>query len=90
MRKIEKQMVAAVNAQRDWRSGNTRVENVRGNMAVYLHDNHIASFPKNGRATINTDTLREWPTPTTKSRLRALGFDVTTKNRVTYLNGGEV
>lgn len=75
MRKIEEQMVDAVNNQRDWRSGNTRVEQINGNVRVYLHENHIASFPKNGRAVVNTDTLRRWPTRTTKSRLRALGFN---------------
>ena len=36
----------------------------------------------------NTDTLRRYPTNTTKSRLRALGVNVTTRKGVTYLGDG--
>lgn len=99
MRKIEQQMLAAVKEQRTWSSGNTQVtfspytDNAKGNRsAVYLHGNHIATYlhdADNGRGAlvVNECTLRRWPTPTTKSRLRALGANVATKGGVTYLDG---
>jgi hypothetical protein len=34
--------------------------------------------------------LRQWPTVTTKSRLRALGANLTQKRGVIYLNGNPV
>lgn len=88
MRKIERDMLAAIAAERDWSSGNTSI--VRLDMicslSVRLHGNEIARI--DGRTIqVNVDTLRRWPTPTTKSRLRALGADVTTRRGVTYLNG---
>lgn len=84
-RKIEQQMIAALRARRDWSSGDTRVT-ATGH--VYLHGNHIATVG-NG-VQVNVDTLRRWPTPTTKSRLRALGVNVTTRNHCTYLNDQEI
>lgn len=35
---------------------------------------------------VNKSTLEQWPSNTTKSRLRALGCNVYTKKGVTYLN----
>lgn len=90
MRKIEEQMVRAAHTLRDWRSGNTKVK-INGALAhVYLHGHHIATVGSPDGVEVNVDTLREWPTPTTKSRLKALGVDVATKNHVTYLNGEPV
>jgi hypothetical protein len=82
MRKIEKQMIAALENNSVWKSGNT---SVCGN-AVSLHGNHIATM-RNGRCEVNRETLARWPSNTTKSRLRALGANVTTKAHVTYLDG---
>lgn len=90
MRQIEKQMLAAIAAGQNWMQANTQVTFTEENVAdVYLHGNHIARI-RNGELTVNEETLAAWPTPTTKSRLRALGANVTTRNYVTYLNGEEV
>jgi hypothetical protein len=91
MRLIEKQMIAAIGARKAWRNNNTSVSlhvDARGFLVpnVFLHNNHIATV-ENGVLKVNTYTLSKWPTPTTKSRLRALGADVTTKRGVTYLDG---
>ena len=85
MRKIEKQMLAALQTGRVWQLANTAV---CGN-AVTLYGHHIATM-RDGRCDVNRETLARWPTPTTKSRLRALGANVTTKAGVTYLDGAPV
>ena len=90
MRKIEEQMVRAVRTMRNWRSGNTEVKIQYGFVYVYLHGHHIATIDQHGGVEVNKPTLRSFPTNTTKSRLRALGVDVYTKNHVTYLNGEPV
>lgn len=89
MRKIEKFMLAAIEHHVPWRMNNTQVSIDFNTAHVFLHGNHIASVA-NGNVIVNKDTLRAYPTPTTKSRLRALGVNVYTKNFVTYLNGEEV
>jgi hypothetical protein len=96
MRKIEKLMIAAINSRRDWHLDNTAVYivpasetgNPHGDRAeIKLHNNHIATFwYKAGELDVITGTLCRWPTPTTKSRLRALGANVMTKRGVTYLD----
>jgi len=97
MREIERKMLKAIEDKRDWSLSNTRVEyqhepahkgNFVGTHArVYLHGHHIANFWQHGGVEVNTDTLRRWPTVTTKSRLRALGAKLTQKNWQLYLNG---
>jgi hypothetical protein len=97
MRKIEKEMLSAVHAKRDFRKDNTSVffisssesGNPNGSRAeVYLHGNHIANFwHECGTLEVNARTLAQWQTPTTKSRLRALGANVTTKKGQTFLDG---
>lgn len=82
MRIIEKQMINAISNCSFWKCSNTIVH---PNGDVYLHGNHIANA-KNGLV-VNVYTLSKWPTPTTKSRLRALGANVYTKNHITYLDG---
>ena len=92
MRKIEKEMLRAIQEKRYWNSGNTCVEYVNaGNphgtrSEIYLHGNHIADYWHDSK-TLDVDlkTLARWSTVTTKSRLRALGANVYTKNHVTYL-----
>jgi len=68
MRKIETQMNAAIQANQDWKSGNTSVLTEDGISKVYLHGNHIA--------TIDDDSMTifdgGWQSNTTKSRLNAL------------------
>ena len=88
MRKIEKQMIAAVQNRALWRLDNTSVSPIdEVNCAIYLHGNHIADVNSaTGFVMVNADTLRRWSTPTTKSRLRALGANIATRKGVTYLN----
>jgi hypothetical protein len=92
MRKIEQQMVDAINRRIDFSSANTLVVKIDDvNSAIYLHGNHIADVnSRNGFVMVNTDTLRQWSTPTTKSRLRALGANVSTRKGVTYLNDSAI
>lgn len=88
MRKIEQQMLDAIHNRKAWQSGNTTVS-VRNDssMSIYLHGNHIADVDcPTGFTLVNQETLRRWQTPTTKSRLRALGANVTTRKGITYLN----
>lgn len=95
MRKIEKQMIDAVRSKREkWVSGNTGVfletaGNPHGPRSeIYLHGNHIADYWHNsGELDVDVRTLARWPSNTTKSRLRALGANVTTKAHKTYLDG---
>ena len=89
MRKIEKLMNDAIHTQKRWSLQNTIVSPIDDvNVAVYLHGHEIATVnTHNGFVMTNVDTLRRYPTNTTKSRLRALGVNVTTKNYVTYLDG---
>ena len=74
MRKIEQQMLAALNKGRDWRSGNTSVTKEG---QVFLFGNKIA-FREEGVMRRDECTFRRWPTATTKSRLRALGLSTET------------
>ena len=84
MRKIEQAMVKAIHGVSFWKCGNTEVH---PSGDVYLHGNHIASVVKDGSIKVNEYTLARWPSNTTKSRLRALGVNVTTKNGIIYLDG---
>ena len=106
MREIEQQMIEAIKYRQNVSLDNTRVEyrpqsplNPKGPRSlVYLFGNHIANYwhnptkeehPKIG-LDVNKHTLANWPTNTTKSRLRALGANVTTKKGITYLGGEKV
>jgi hypothetical protein len=90
MRKIEEQMVAAVNERRNWSSGNTRVE-VRdgGNwVKVYLHENLIyTECMESGEKRF---TMAGWDTNTTRSRLNALGVYVSQVDFKQYYYGKEI
>ena len=89
MRLIEREMNAAINGGRDWSKDNTKVSQARstGGCDVFLHGHHIASVQSNGLTLVMVNTLRNWPTRTTMSRLRALGVDVCTRKGVVLLNG---
>jgi len=92
MRKIEKEMNAAISQGRNWSSANTlvRVEPETRLRHVYLHGHHIATVDTSNEVDPNLETLAGWPTNTTKSRLRALGVDVYTKAGTTYIDGSAV
>ena len=86
MRKIEKQMIAAIDENKTFGSDNTLVKNVGQNHAsVYLHHQHIADVI-NGTVLVNVATLRNYPTNTTKSRLRALGAHLVSKKGQLFLD----
>jgi hypothetical protein len=94
MRLIEKEMLEAIKHGRDWSKDNTRVaaNTVDGTTftKVYLHNHKIASTAMwKDKLIVETckDTLREWPTRTTMSRLRALGVDVCTRKGEVLLAG---
>lgn len=97
MRKIETLMWQAINNRTFWKLGNTAVDYIGGpgesnpygpRSEVFLHGNHIATFwHDTQQVEVNERTLCNWPTPTTKSRLRALGVNVCTRNHTTFLDG---
>ena len=88
MRTIEQKMLNAIHTQKRWAMANTIVSPIDDtNVAIYLHGNEIAIVNTySGFTMTNVDTLRRYPTNTTKSRLRALGVNVTTRKGVTYLD----
>lgn len=68
MRKIERQMNAAIRDSKDWKNANTMVTNSNGVSFVFLHGNLIAEVG---------DTFIKlhdggWQSVTTKSRLNAI------------------
>lgn len=101
MRMIEKEMVRAINERKPWQKDNTQVSRqlVEGEteaddfevMNVYLHGHEIASVFNVGTpeefTTVDLGTLKQWPTRTTMSRLRALGVDVCKRKGVVHLDG---
>ena len=68
MRKIETQMNAAIQANQDWKSGNTQVITIEGVSFVYLHGNQIATVDEDSMTIFDGG----WQSVTTKSRLNAL------------------
>jgi len=87
MRKIEKQMVEALNKGENWCLANTQViSDGEGLSWVYLHG-HMIALSVDGIIEPIRETLLEWPTRTTMSRLRALGVDVCTRRGDIYLDG---
>ena len=87
MRVIEKKMLAAIINLKYFSNSNTMVKTYNGYSDIYLHGHHIAEYDNStNKVKVNINTLRNWPTNTTKSRLRALGVNVTTKKGVTYLD----
>ena len=68
MRKIETQMNAAIQANKNWTSGNTSVLTEDGISKVYLHGNHIATIGEDSMTIFDGG----FQSNTTKSRLNAL------------------
>ena len=97
MRKIEKQMIEAIRSGDNWKSANTEVrfwERANGIASVYLHGHHIATVIRRSNENLYPckaypieDTFRDWPTATTRSRLRALGVDASIKNFQACIDG---
>jgi len=87
MRKIEKEMCAAVRERRNWRESNTEVRRIEGGTRVYLYGNAIAAFLDDGTRYFS---LAGWNTVTTRSRLNALGARVGQRNWEPYFNGERI
>ncbi len=92
MRQIEREMLRAINGRETKTLGNTfvRFDDHFNLSAILLHGNHIADvwhYHGSLRVEPNRDTLAQWPTPTTKSRLRALGVNVTQKAGAVAIDG---
>jgi len=70
MRKIERQMQAAIATRTDWKKSNTSVDvDSEGFTSVRLHGNRIAEISPHGDIVLSSCG---WDTPTTKSRLNAI------------------
>lgn len=97
MRKIEKLMLLAVYKRWNFKLDNTKVEylaspNDQGGMsAIYLHDNLIAYYDHQSSALkVDLNTLRNWPSMTTRSRLRALGANLVSIKGTLHLDGKSI
>ncbi len=78
MRVIEKEMILAINARRNYKKSNTEVINLSdGSIFVQLYDTIIFALI-NGVKYYNDGGYK---TVTTGSRLRALGADYSTNNK---------
>lgn len=97
-RKIEQQMIAAIRAGANWKSGNTEVRynDTTGDLDVLLHGNRIAEvYAAEGSVLPGTRfgkagaqwTLAGWNTPTTRSRINALAAAFNWKR--VYCKGGK-
>lgn len=83
-------MCEAIKARTNFACGNTQVIISDGGnyVKVYLHGNLIyINCMESGRAKFS---LAGWNTSTTRSRLRAIGIDVRTKNYMPYYNGKQI
>ena len=70
MRKIEREMIAAIKSNSNWQSGNTSVQYIceTSESKVFLHGNHIATVGETYVSLYDGG----WQTNTTKSRLNAI------------------
>lgn len=76
MRKIESQMLLAIENRKDWNCDNTRVDvtyfahgdRIIDRISVYLHNNKIAQITPDSVTVCDCG----WQTTTTKSRLNAI------------------
>lgn len=77
MRKTEERMLRAIRTYHQWRGKNTEVLDDGFGWGVYLHGHRIAWGPWiEGEVKVVGASLCGWDTPTTRSRLYALGVDV--------------
>ena len=86
MRKTEERMLNALRENKSVSLANTYVSVNGEEKAVYLHSNKIALFTC-GKLYVS---LCGWNTTTTRSRLRALGVNITTKQGTPYIGGKSV
>ena len=86
-RKIETRIVNALRDNAPLKSGHDEVRATATGVAYYLHGNLVASKTYGKPLEPYAPTFLAHPTPTTASRLRALGFDATIRKGVPHLNG---
>lgn len=94
MRTIEKEMLKAIQDGINWQKSNTGVFFDNNNTKygprseVYLFGNHIGDYWHNTKEfEVDEQTLSEWPSVTTISRLRALDVNLTVKKGKIYIDG---
>lgn len=94
MRKIEKEMIAAIHRGEGFTKGNTAVLWNKSREAFYvsLFGNTIARGERFGSFShrITAVNLCGWNKVTTRSRLRALGVPVTSKDGIPYIGKNEI
>lgn len=71
MRKVEAKMLSALESGRAIVMDDTAVTE---NGTVFLFGNRITYRNESGKLVADLETFSRWPTATTKSRLKALGF----------------
>ena len=86
-RKIETRIVNALRDNAPFKSGRDEVRATATGVAYYLHGNLVASKTYGKPLEPYAPTFSAWPTPTTASRLRALGLDATIRKGVPHLDG---
>lgn len=84
MRAIEREAVAAFNANKNFSKSNMRVEVTSREVNVYLFGNLIVC--KDRRTDEVSYSSAGWDTATTASRLRAFGADAHIKNGELIIN----
>lgn len=88
MRKVEKQMVAAIQQRYARGLGNTMVSAEGNAVKVYLHGNLVADLQETPAGWSGAVTFAGWPTRTTASRINAVLEGIGSTVRV-GLNKGE-
>ena len=86
-RKIETRIINALRDNAPFKSGRDEVRATATGVAYYLHGHLVASKTHGKPLEPYAPTFRAWPTATTASRLRALGFDATIIKGVPHLDG---
>ena len=86
-RKIETRIVNALRDNAPFKSGHDEVRATATGVAYYLHGHLVASKTHGKPLEPYAPTFREWPTATTASRLRALGFNATIRKGAPHLDG---
>ena len=87
MRKIEAAMMKAITNRKNFKQGNTKVEQSGPVAKVFLHGNFLGSWRyASGDFCPQWETVRNYPTNTTLSRMRALGVDTHRKGGHVYIN----
>lgn len=77
MKKIEQEMLKAIECGKPWKNRNTTLAIGHKHISIHLHGNLLAIRRKGeGKDWVAVrKTVSKWPTRTTFSRLRALGID---------------